>query len=61
METSDELTALEFDFRRTLIAELKRVVQHEDSEFFAINQPQYEMADHRSRNLLTKSSSSAPR
>jgi len=41
METSDELTALEFDFRRTLIAELKRVVQHEDSEFFAINQPQY--------------------
>jgi hypothetical protein len=41
METSDELAALEFDFRRSLIAELKRVAQREDSEFFAIDQPQY--------------------
>lgn len=41
METSDELAALEHDFRRSLIAELKRVAKREDPDFFASDQPQY--------------------
>jgi len=39
MEISDELAALEFDFRSTLIAELTRVAKTGDDRFFAFDQP----------------------
>jgi len=40
MDTSDELAALEFDFRRALIAELERVSRTGDERFFELDQRQ---------------------